>query len=36
MEVTYTSKGPSDENYQMLCTQLQTKTIAFNNNDYKE
>ncbi|MEZ4796556.1 MAG: DUF4412 domain-containing protein [Flavobacteriaceae bacterium] len=36
MEVNFTSNETADKSYQMLCTQLQPKTIVFNLNDYKE
>ncbi len=36
MEVNFTSNKSADKNYQMICKQLQPKTMAFNLTDYKE
>jgi len=36
MEVTYMSKESPNENYQMVCTQLQPKNKVFNKTDYIE
>lgn len=36
MEVVFTSKESADKNYQMVCTQIESKSINYNLNDYQE
>jgi hypothetical protein len=36
MEVVFTSKESADKNYQMVCTQIEPKSINYNLNDYQE
>jgi hypothetical protein len=36
MEVVFTSKESAEKNYQMVCTQIEPKSIVYNINDYQE